>query len=215
MTDNKSEPDKKTIVGRGISKRFGGQLIARVAQFGPLSRIGPAFSKASGVFKGPSKRLVAPGLIVVVGLGVLVGGWLVMDRMPRVAVGPCSVEQEGSLLYRTARVLDFGDNDKIQQFATIVSGEILPNPDHVTDQNCLYAVVNYYVYIGDLENAQASFARLEGIYDADRGFSFLYGQTASMETLRMRLDNLAIIVRDAEANMRMITPADFLRRESQ
>lgn len=54
---------------------------------------------------------------------------------------------------------------------------IIKNYDR--DQNCLYPMVSYYIYTGDIKNARKYYDKLSRLYNKSKGLEKIYGKSAT------------------------------------
>lgn len=146
---------------------------------------------------------VAVGIVVLTLLIASVS-W-VLNRSPEdigdqekvIASYVCSGRSEDSILYDAADALDSSKPKNFKKLAGVVD-KIKKIDNHENDPNCLYPIIRHHVATADRENAKAYYARLEKVYDADRGFDKVYRM--DIETVKSMVDHLDTVIKELEAN---------------
>jgi hypothetical protein len=122
--------------------------------------------------KGPSKRrkgLIILGVVIFVAL-LLSAAWYLYaktnSKEGAKTTDPCSgklLDEAAGLLYPT----DFTKSAQLQSLAA----KIVKSDNYDKYPNCLYPVMQSYVYMGDLDKAIQTFNKLEAVYGDGSSFA--------------------------------------------
>jgi hypothetical protein len=70
-----------------------------------------------------------------------------------------------------------------------IAAKIQTLPGYDKDPNCLYVVTEYYIGLGDSQNARTYFDKLSSVYDTKNGYDpSIKGLAATPETLKLRVE---------------------------
>lgn len=130
------------------------------------------YKKPSNVVVGTQsashKKLYIIIACVVVVLLLVVAGTVIYTNRKQSVSGVCSNNQ--ALIDTAAAALD---PSKIPELAQVVS-KIQSISGYESDPNCLYPIVEYYVYTNDASAAKSSLTQLEAVYDPQVGLAPQY-----------------------------------------
>lgn len=105
-----------------------------------------------------------------------------------------------------------GENGLATQAAAVLNpdtvnelGEVVKNiqgtKNYETDPNCLFPVVQYYIYTSNQQAAQDSFNKLQAVYGDSTGFDAVYaGKILTMDQIKAQIESLTTINEQIKAN---------------
>lgn len=144
------------------------------------------YKKPSNVVVGeqpPShKKLYTIIGCVVVVLFLFAAVTVIYTNRKQTVSGVCSRDQ--ALIDAAATALD---PSKIPELAQVVS-KIQSISGYESDPNCLYPIVEYYVYTNDATAAKSSLIQLEAVFDSQVGLAPQYSSVfVSIDNLKQQI----------------------------
>jgi hypothetical protein len=142
----------------------------------------------------PKWLWIAAALVLTVGIVAGVAWGFMQLRDNKSAV--CTSGENG-LATQAAAVLN---PDTVNELGDVVK-KIQSTKNYESDPNCLFPVVQYYVYVTDQPSAQDSFNKLQAVYSDGVGYDAVYaGKTLTMDQIKAQIDSLTIINDQIKAN---------------
>jgi predicted negative regulator of RcsB-dependent stress response len=120
------------------------------------------------------KKLVKFSVLTVLILGLIVGGGFLANYQ-YYKNRKCNSKADNPLYKEAASVMTQTKYRELEQ----VVNKIKKQHNYLSDADCIYPVVEYYVIVGDIPKANEAFGQLERVYNKQKGLSKVYAATAS------------------------------------
>lgn len=119
------------------------------------------------------------------------------DSVQRMAV--CTTKASNNIAVEASRFLPPSQYKQLK----VVNDKIQKLPNYEKDPNCLFPIVQYYVYTNDEKNAKLYYNKLVLVYDSKTGFDKYYTAYAkNLDDVKKSIDNVVAYNQQAQKNVK-------------